>query len=59
MADAWFARGAAERWREWFELDRDRIDDPDYLPTDIVLRVPRRRDDGDDPVNVVSGANPD
>lgn len=33
--------GDAKRWRELFDLNRDRIDDPDYLPTDVVLRMPK------------------
>lgn len=36
--------GDGARWPELFELNRDRLEDPDYLPTDIVLRVPARPD---------------
>lgn len=50
--------GGSERWRELFELNRDRIDDPDYLPTDIVLRVPRKHEDGDNLADGAAGANP-
>lgn len=39
--------GDPMRWRELFELNRDRIDDPDYLPTEIVLRLPPEPVGGD------------
>ena len=32
--------GDPMRWSELFELNRDRVDDPDYLPTAVKLRVP-------------------
>lgn len=35
--------GDASRWPELFELNRDRLEDPDYLPTEIVLRLPLRK----------------
>lgn len=41
--------GDAARWRELFDLNRDRIEDPDYLPTDIVLRIPRMSDSATPP----------
>lgn len=34
--------GDAMRWDELFELNRDRIDDPDFLPIGISLRMPRK-----------------
>ncbi len=33
--------GDAKRWPEYFELNRDRIADPDYLPIGLVIRLPR------------------
>ncbi len=32
--------GDPGHWRDLFEYNRDRIDDPDYLPTSITLRIP-------------------
>jgi uncharacterized protein (DUF2235 family) len=34
--------GDAKRWKELFELNRDRIEDPDALPIGLVLRLPAR-----------------
>lgn len=32
--------GSKDRWRELFELNRDRLDDPDHLSVRTTLRVP-------------------
>lgn len=34
--------GDAKRWPELFELNRDRIADPDYLPIGLAIRLPAR-----------------
>jgi nucleoid-associated protein YgaU len=34
--------GSARRWEELFELNRDRIDDPDAVRAGVVLRLPAR-----------------
>ena len=32
--------GTSRRWREIYELNRDRIDDPDHVPAGTVLVLP-------------------
>jgi len=38
--------GDPERWRELFDINRDRLDDPSFLPIGLKIRLPKKAGSG-------------